>query len=343
VKIGLITESNLNANYRTFIPMRALAKRGHTIVWPSPTGQDAPMRELLGCDLVHCYRRTDRLADLQRLSQRGVAICFDNDDDFSSADMGDDGRSAKALRHNKQLSRDMLKAARIADVTTTPSEALAERYRAAGVDRVVVLENHLPREAFGFASKAKHEGIVVGWVAGREHRIDLERLPIASAFRDLLKVHDELRILTVGLRLPLSSDRYQHMVGVEFRDLLTVTARMDLGVAALADTSFNRARSNVKLKEYSSGNTPWLASPVGPYRALGEDQGGCLVADGDWKQALDELIRNPRRRKRLAKRGLRWAKTQTIDRHIDAWERAFLQAAGHSADTLHRYPVPAAR
>jgi hypothetical protein len=257
--------------------------------------------------------------------------------------MGDGGPSAKALRHNKQLSRDMLKAARIADVTTTPSETLAKRYRAAGVDRVVVLENHLPREAFGFASKAKHEGIVVGSVAGREHRIDLERLPIASAFRDLLTVHDELRILTVGLRLPLSSDRYQHLMGVEFRDLLTVTVRMDLGVAPLADTSFNRARSNVKLKEYSSGITPWLASPVGAYRALGEDQGGCLVADGDWTHALDELIHNPRRRKRLAKRALRWAKTQTIDRHIDAWERAFLQAASHSADTLHRYPVPAAR
>ena len=65
---------------------------------------------------------------------------------------------------------------------------------------------------------------------------------------------------------------------------------------------------------------------MGPYRALGEKQGGRLVADHDWFPALDELIRNPRQRKRLARRALKWAKTQTIDHHAQAWENAFLDA-----------------
>jgi len=51
-----------------------------------------------------------------------------------------------------------------------------------------------------------------------------------------------------------------------------------------------------------------------------------LVADDDWLSAIDALIRNSRMRKRLAKRALRWAKTQTIDHHTYAWETALLDA-----------------
>jgi len=37
--------------------------------------------------LVHCYRNWDRLADLEALARRGVAISFDNDDDLGASDM----------------------------------------------------------------------------------------------------------------------------------------------------------------------------------------------------------------------------------------------------------------
>ena len=40
----------------------------------------------------------------------------------------------------------------------------------------------------------------------------------------------------------------------------------------------NRARSNIKLKEYAAAGACWLASPIGPYVGLGEKQGGRLVA-----------------------------------------------------------------
>jgi hypothetical protein len=343
MKIGVISESNLNANYRVFIPMHALRQRGHEIVWPTPEGRDAPMRELLRCDLVHCYRRLDRLDDLRKLSERGVAVSFDNDDHHGAAEVSDGGRGVEGIRHNRLIFREILKAARLADVTSTPSEALADYYRSAGVDYVVVLENHLPRDMFGFASKSTREGIVVGWVAGREHRIDLERVPIAPALKRLLEAHPELRVFTIGVRLPLHSPRYEALTGVPFRDLLTATGRMDIGIAPLADTIFNGYRSNVKLKEYASGNAAWLASPVGPYRGFGEKQGGMLVNDGDWFSALDGLIRDARRRKRLTKRGLRWAKTETIDRHILAWEAAFLQALDRAQARMASRGVTAAR
>jgi glycosyltransferase involved in cell wall biosynthesis len=327
MKLGVIYEpSSANAYYRAVFPLRELERRGHTVVWP--TRPDAiPMREFLGCDLVHCYRRTDRLGDLRALSARGVAISFDNDDDFAAAEVSDGGQGLAGRRHNLQIHRKMLQAAKLADVTTTPSALLAERYRAAGVERVRVIENHLCR-SFGFGSRTRHDGVVVGWIAGWEHRLDLDRVPIADALRRLLHEHPQLRVLTVGVRLPLDSERYEHIDGVEYNDLLKTINRIDIGIAPVADTPFNLSRSNVKLKEYSSGGAMWLASPVGPYRGMSQAEGGHLVRDDEWFAAIDRLLRHPRSRRRLARRALRWAKSQTLDRHVDAWEHVLTEAVG---------------
>jgi len=305
--------------------MRALQSRGHAVVWPSKLGDDPPTRELLGCDLVHCFRRADRIADLQSLSKSGVAIVFDNDDDFTLAEVSDGGTGLAGSRYNRKIARRLLQAAELCDLVTTPSEAIAESYRRAGVEHVAVIENFLDRGTFGFGSASPHPGVMVGWIAGREHQLDLERVPILDALRRLLETHKDLGVLTVGVRLPLRSERYEYIERVEYPDLLKVIARIDIGVAPLAETPFNRSRSNVKLKEYGAGVAAWLASPVGPYRALGEKQGGLLVADHDWFAALDSLIRSRRARTRLAKHAARWARQQTIEKHVLRWESTFLE------------------
>src|ERR1700689_587321 len=300
MKLGVICELTNNAYYRAIMPMRALEKRGHTVVWPSDAGDDAPMRELRTCDLVHCYRRIERISDLESLSRHGVAISFDNDDNFAASQWSERGRGLAGNRYNKAIFQRIVKMARLADITTTPSTELAHIYRNAGVESVAVIENRLERAMLGFGSRSRHSGTIVGWVAGQEHSVDLEKIPITNVLKRLLDTHPDLRILTIGVRLPLESKRYEHIAEVSFPRLLTLTSRMDIGIAPLADIAFNRSRSDVKIKEYSSGAAAWLASPVTPYRDLGEQQGGILVGDEDWFAALDHLVRNPRKRKHLA-------------------------------------------
>jgi hypothetical protein len=324
VKLGFICPPTNNAYYRAIIPMRALERRGHTVAWPSKLGEDSSLRELSVCDLVHCYRSAHRVEDLRRLAERGVAISFDNDDNFAVAEVSDGGSGLAGNRHNRAIARQLLQVASISDLMTTPSKALAETYKRAGIEHVAVIENYLDRATFGFGSASPHDGLVVGWVAGREHRLDLERIPIVDALKRLLDVHIALRVLTVGVRLPLRAERYEHIERVEYPDLLKVIRRIDIGIAPIADIPFNRSRSNVKLKEYGAGVTPWLASPVGPYCGLGERQGGLLVGDDEWFGAIDALLRSPRARRRLAKRSLRWARRQAIDNHVQSWESAFL-------------------
>ncbi len=324
MRLGYLCQpEQVNSDYRGVIPLGALKSRGHKVVGPRDSTHDAPLRELASCELVHCYRREDRIPDLIALSRLGVAISFDNDDDLAASDMLSGKPSLAGRRQNRQISSKFAEFVRIADLVTTPSEVLAAKYRQAGAKNVVVLENHLDSAMPHFGFKERHNGIVIGWVAGLEHAVDVGPLNLVEILGRLLDSHPDLRVVTVGVRLPLRSTRYQHLAKVNHLDLLRTTATFDIGIAPLVDNPFNRARSDIKLKEYASGGAAWLASPVGPYIALGSGQGGELVKDSDWFEAIDRLVRAPRQRRRLTKKALRWAKTQTIEHHIAAWEREF--------------------
>jgi hypothetical protein len=327
MRIGFFSEPNFNALYRTIIPMSELERRGHSVLWPKQLGQDNSLSALASCDVVHCYRRTGCFAQLRELAGRGVAICFDNDDNYGAAhSSGATGPKLSEKRFHENISRLVTRMACFADVTTTPSRDLADIYRRAGAQRVHVIENHLDREMKGFAAQRPHEGVVIGWVAAPEHKPDRDRLDVEAALRELLEVHPHVRVLSIGLKLKLPGERYEHLKEVDFWKLLQTLGTVDIGIAPICDTPFNRSRSNSKLKEYSSAGGMWLASPVGPYLGLGKREGGELVPDGRWYEALDALIRDTRRRKRLAKRARRWALSQTIEKHADAWERAFSEA-----------------
>jgi hypothetical protein len=336
MRLGFIFEPRApNSNYRAIFPLRALQQRGHEVLWPANLERDLPLGDLQSCDLVHCFRRLDRARDLKQLMQRGVAVSFDNDDDFGAADMvkGATGRleaGGKVRVANAKRFTEILRFTRVADLTTTPSQVLAEKYRAAGANHVAVIENHLDGELEGFGTKAAHPGVVVGWMAGAEHERDLPLLGIVDALQRLLDRHSELRVLTIGLRLPLASERYEFRPKVPFGGLLEAMADIDIGIAPLANTAFNHARSDVKLKEYGAVGAAWLASPVGAYRERGSGEGGRLVGDAEWFDALDGLIRSGFKRRRLSRQALKWARSQTIEHFAGRWEEEFSLAIERS-------------
>lgn len=285
------------------------------------------MRELARCDLVHCFRRADRLGDLERLSHLGVAISYDNDDDFSVSDMGvRDNKlivGLAARKHNAKSSRSIARAIRLADLVTTPSPVLAERYATVGAAHVAAIENHLDKDMLGFGYRAKHDGVVVAWVAALKHATDLPQLDVLTQLEQLLERHPDLRVTSVGLPLPLRTERYTHVKQVDHNELLRFVNGIDVGIAPLADTAFNRGRSDVKLKEYSSGGAAWVASAVGPYLGHGAREGGVLVENERWLETLDQLVSGGFARKRLSRKALKWARSETIDRFASTWEREF--------------------
>jgi glycosyltransferase involved in cell wall biosynthesis len=292
----------------------------------------------MGCDVVHVYRRADDHTRrvLVQLSRAGVGITFDNDDDLRKLPKESPDYKKFGGFMGQRFWTMSVKTARMAHCFTTTNEALAAQYRCAGVERVAVIGNYLAPDVS--RARQRHSGIVIGWIAGIDHAADVARIDITDALARLIAKHDSVRAESIGVKLRLS-ERYRHDPQVEFVALPGRIGWFDVGIAPLADLPFNHTRSDIKLKEYAASGVPWLASPVGPYAGLGEVQGGLLVPDDGWFDALDRLVTRPRERKQLARNADAWARTQTIDAVADRWEQVFAEAAGPEAAAR----APAAR
>ena len=175
-------------------------------------------------------------------------------------------------------------------------------------------------------SRPPREGVTIGWIAGLEHAIDVERIPIRETLQELVDTRPEVRVMSIGLGLGLRGERYRHVNVVPLMELTRACGVFDVGIAPLSDIAMNRARSNVKLKEYAAAGACWLASPTGPYAELGEKQGGRLVADDGWHDAIARLVDKPRERAKLTKRAGRWVADETLSKNARTWEARFEEA-----------------
>jgi hypothetical protein len=330
MRLAVATQPTANGRYRAILPLQELARRGHTVHWPG----DPTFRALangsgpLAWDAFHMQQMHDEeaLAAIERVRRAGVAVVWDTDDDISAVTRGSEawhrlGGRRMIRRHFKQA----VAAARGAHLVTTTNERLAQVYRGEGVEHVVAIENYLAPQDLGHQRK-RHQGIVIGITAAGEHEPDLRKLRFAELLERLLERRDGVRVVAIGADLRMKSHRYTFVRPVEIEQLIPAESEFDVALAPLCDTRFNHARSNVKLKEYAAAGAMWLASPVGPYAGMGEEQGGLLVAEGDWLATLEALLDDPDRRRALAARARAWAEGQTIRAGAARWQAAFREA-----------------
>jgi glycosyltransferase involved in cell wall biosynthesis len=334
MRIAAITaepDGNVNPIYRTYLPMMELASRGHDVYICS--GEEPAPERLLSFDVVHFWRgfREHELELARGLRRNGVPYVWDDDDDVTSLPRNSASFRYAGFSGMQRYRRNVLAMMRGAAIVTSPSRTLCARFAESSGATVRLLENYLPNDFPASRRAASDGGVTVCWVAGGEHRIELEELGVQGLLSDLLDADPQVRVITVGIKLGLRHERYEYLERVEHEDLPALLARVDVGLAPLADVRYNQARSNVKLKEYAACGVSWLASPIGPYAGHGEQQGGRLVADDEWAAALEGLVRDGRARRKLAKRGLKWAKGETIERNAGRWEAVLEEAAARRA------------
>jgi hypothetical protein len=140
----------------------------------------------------------------------------------------------------------------------------------------------------------------------------------------------------------LMLDQPQRALGaVPIRAWPYALASLGIGIAPLADTRFNAAKSWLKPLEMSALGVPWVASPRPEYAAL-HAAGAGLLADRpkDWYRQLKALAASTARRVELSEAGRELARLHTIEanawRWWEVWAGALHQQRRHAASPFSK-------
>ena len=320
-----------NAAYRSILPMHELANRRHEVQEVNLRNRPGARALARWCDVLHVYRwAEEETVQLARAAKAaGAAVVWDDDDDSLRPQAGVSG--GRLLRGRQAAIRIVARKRLfvVADLVTTTNRRLGDVFRRDGARKVHVIENYAIDGLLG--PRVKRDGVHIGWAALREHELDLKHIPLVDALEELLDVHPDVHVTTIGIRLRLRHERYHLLDRMPMEAMMRQLSTFDIGIAPLSpEVRINHLRSNVKVKEYAALGVPWLASPIGPYEGLGEKEGGRLVPDDRWFEELDALVRDERARRKLAKKAESWGFSQRLSRNVERWERAFQEAVAHA-------------
>jgi glycosyltransferase involved in cell wall biosynthesis len=311
MRLGILHTGEVdNSVYRAVLPGDAMRRKGHDVrIIAHDDRAPMPMDPFVDRDVVQVVRcRGEAVARLvDQLRGQGIGVTYDDDEP---------GR----------LTPEQLAIMRRAHLVTTTTAVLAVRW-AETVDRPIeVVPNFLGAQHFARTSR-ESEGIVVGWIAEGQPLADAGRLELAEILRRVMRKRPDVRVVTVGVALDLDPSRSTHHDDLPPDRRGEHIRRFDVGIAPLADLPTSAARSDVKVKEYAAAGVAWLASDRGPYAALTPKNGGLLVEDDAWEDAILELVTSKWKRLQLRRCGERWARTQRIDHHVARWEAVWQEAA----------------
>lgn len=243
----------------------------------------------------------DTPAIIEQFQAQGVAVVVDVDDDLMTVHPQNAAYPLHAgLLSPEVNARYTAKCCGIADLVTVSTPALAERYGAHG--RVAVLPNCVPVAMLDYPRHS--DGHTIGW-PGRiaSHPADLEvtRGGVGEAISDWrFHVIGEAAGVKDALGLRCEPSETPWIASVE--DYHRELGSLDIAIAPLSDTAFNKAKSALKLLEASAAGVPCIASPRAEYEATGL---GVLAADRarSWRSAVRQLIQDESLRWELAAQG----------------------------------------
>src|SRR6185312_13132758 len=160
--------------------------------------------------------------------QQGMAVIYDNDDDMRAVPRNNQAAQEyrgfagdRALRQIKRL-------VQMADLSIAASPAIAERFREYGAEHVQTIENYCPDTALDASAPPNGETIVAGWLAGDEHHVDIERMPLREQFERALDACPQLVIETIGCSMGMRHPRYRCDPHVDFLALPKKLAQYDI-------------------------------------------------------------------------------------------------------------------
>lgn len=307
--------------YRTHLPGLALAAAGARVVETNFLHQKA--RELcLRADVLVLNMSCD--PDLLPLvavrRAEGRPTVFELNDDVAFVQPANPLFAFFSNAENRRLLR-LLAAS--CDALQFSSAALAARYGYLN-GRHLVFPNHLPGPLPPLSPRPA-QGLVVGWGGSVGHRDDLAA--VAGPLGAWVKQRPDVRLAVMAdpqLRPVFAACPEAQLHWVPPGPMERYTAflqTLDVGLAPLMDTGFNRCRSDVKLLEYAAHGAVPVVQRLAPYEAaLTEGLTGFGFRDtGDLLTILSALHQDPKARGEVARSAYRYVSTQRLmSQNVDA-------------------------
>jgi glycosyltransferase involved in cell wall biosynthesis len=261
------------------------------------------------------------VALIPALQQQGHAVVVDVDDDVGF----DDPASRAAGDESRQM---VARACALADMVTVSTPALARRFGAHG--RVAVLENCVPERLLGMPHSSDGRTVGwAGWVGTHPHDLQVTHGGVAQALEDT-GARFQMIGPPDGVRSALSlAEEPDATGGVPIDSYHRLLGCLDVGIAPLADTAFNAAKSGLKPLEMTARGAAVVMSPRSEYAGLADDGIGVLAADRSrsWRGRVRGLIEDPALRAQMVAHGRRAiAELYTYEGNAWAWVEAW-QAA----------------
>lgn len=332
-------------HYRLIYPARVLKENGYDVTIVNPEERNIAITKTDGviqhvtypqdADVMVFQRVThnDLVPTIAWLRAHGVTIVTDIDDDLTTIHPDNYvwGAYHPKSVHNHSWNNPG-KAASIASLTTVSTPALLARYASGG--NGVVLPNCIPGSALEIERNRRSDR-VIGW-PGSLHSHPDDPQVVRHALRRIVDEGATFQMVGnsdgCGNAFGLQSDP-EGTGSVEFKDWMKQIAdRIGIGIAPLAETKFNEAKSWLKILEMSALGIPFVAADLPEYRKFVHAAGipsWCLARKPrHWYQALLRLWgeEDQALRRTVGEHAREHAARWTIERHAHKWLEAWTEA-----------------
>lgn len=171
-----------------------------------------------------------------------------------------------AMWQNRSTQGELRQALAAVDAVQTSTPVLAKRF-GTWARRVAVFPNqltHVPP-----LNPPPERPLTIGWAGSIGHYADWYR--VAPLLQTWLEAHPTVHLAVMGgdavktfTTLPV--ERFHYTPGGSLSDYLRFLTTLDIGLAPLLPSDFNRGRSDVKFLEYASAGVAGIYPDLEPYR-----------------------------------------------------------------------------
>lgn len=324
MKIAAFPNSSGSRYWRLEYPLKHIEGDGVQVrIYDEPEFEEAAMwADIVILQSITHMRGIATLRAYQK--ERGLKIVVDCDDYL---DISED--NPHRIEHELSNAVEIIKITLgIADLVTTTTEKLAAYLRQFN-SKVVVLPNYIDVGLWDLPKlDNKSKDVRIGWAGSITHIKDLEY--IKEPLTKICKEFDNIRLVFVGDKRigdMFPGCKVENMLGVPFEVWPSKlhSLRLDIGIAPLANNTFNQYKSNIKWQEYAIAKIPGVFSKIVYWRKGFDGHFGLMAESKDeWYAHLRNLVVSESLRREIADKAYYRVKARyDLKDHASEWLESY--------------------